>query len=74
MVLHSRTSTITIDVLNPYQKLITNTSSDLEKYVQEINGRLEALAKMDAGRSDEITTKQTHYVLTSSDSHRRRSQ
>jgi hypothetical protein len=40
---NSRTATVTADVLRDYKDMITQTTSDLEEHLQEIESKLEAL-------------------------------
>ncbi|KAI9709020.1 MAG: hypothetical protein M1828_002554 [Chrysothrix sp. TS-e1954] len=53
-----RTSTITVGVLHEYQKMISNTSSDLEEHLEDINQRLQALTEAKSNRSGEIAVEQ----------------
>jgi len=50
---HSRTATVTIDVLKQYKGMITNTTSDLEEHLQEIDDKLQNLSSQGARVSDE---------------------
>ena len=47
-----RTAAITINVLEEYKQLITNTSSDLEEHLENINNRLQAISLQGTGISD----------------------
>src|SRR5271163_1549444 len=50
---HSRTATVTADVLKEYKELITNTTADLEDHLQEIERKLQNLPLQGDMMSDE---------------------
>src|SRR5271170_2930397 len=50
---NSRTATVTADVLKEYKELISNTTSDLEDHLQEIEGKLQSLPLQGDTISDE---------------------
>ncbi|KAF4620150.1 hypothetical protein G7Y89_g14671 [Cudoniella acicularis] len=48
-----RTAAITVTVLKEYKQLITNTTSDLEEHLEEINNKLQTISLQSAGISNE---------------------
>jgi chromosome segregation ATPase len=50
---HSRTAAVTVNVLKEYKEMITNTTSDLEDHLQEIDNKLQTLSLQGARMSDE---------------------
>ena len=57
---HSRTAAVTIDVLNEYKGLITNTTSDLEEHLQAIDEKLQSLSSQGARVSSEDSAEREH--------------
>lgn len=57
---HSRTAAVTIDVLNQYKELITNTTSDLEEHLQAIDEKLQSLSSQGARVSGEEAAEREH--------------
>jgi hypothetical protein len=51
--LHSRTVAVTSNVLKEYKELITNTTTDLEDHLKEIDAKLQALSLKGSSVSDE---------------------
>ena len=45
-MLYNRKVVITVDILKEYKELITNTISDLQDYLQDIDQRLQVLQEM----------------------------
>ena len=52
-VVISRKAAVAANVLEQYKELITNTTTDLEEHLQEINGKLQQLSSRKVGLSDE---------------------
>jgi hypothetical protein len=50
---HSRKATVTVNVLEEYKDIITNTTSDLEKHLQEIDNKLQPFSLQGTRTSDE---------------------
>ena len=57
---HSRTAAVTIDVLNQYKGLITDTKSDLEEHLQAIDKKLQSLSSQGARVSSEDSAEREH--------------
>jgi len=53
MILYSRKAAVTANVLKEYKEMITNTTTDLEDHLQEIDNRLQTLLLQGARMSDE---------------------
>ena len=52
-MLHSRKATVTVNVLEEYKDIITNTTSDLEEHLQEIDNKLQPFSLQSSRTSDE---------------------
>lgn len=48
-----RTAAITVNALNEYKELISNTTSDLEDHLEKINDKLQTISSQGAGISNE---------------------
>ena len=57
---HSRTAAVTIDVLNQYKGMVTNTTSDLEEHLQAIDKKLQSLSSQGARVSSEDLAEREH--------------
>ena len=57
---HSRTAAVTIDVLNQYKGMVTNTTSDLEEHLQAIDQKLQSLSSQGAKLSSEDSAEREH--------------
>jgi Fungal N-terminal domain of STAND proteins len=55
-VSHSRRAGVTADVLKEYKEILTNTTSDLEEHLQEIDNRLQTLSLQGSSMTDEDVT------------------
>ena len=60
MVATSRKATVTAYVLEQYKELITNTTTDLEDHLQEIDGKLQKLSLQKLRLTDEDMLHQQH--------------
>jgi conjugal transfer/entry exclusion protein len=56
---HSRKATVTVNVLEEYKDIITNTTSKLEKHLQEIDNKLQPFSLQGTRTSDKDRAERT---------------